>query len=502
LTKDKERFYTTLKIANNLFDKRDFSCIELFENLYEVAKKEGYNEEIVEILTRLSFMIAMKNDFKKLLTINLDLLSWAEQENNHPRIVYACVTLGSGYWKKRNFKKALFYLQKGEKIIEEYGDEKNDLAIFINLGLVYHDLKQIGKSLEYYGKAMTIAENKNNKYAIMKISLNIQSYYYESRNYLQMKEECLKTIALAEELNSGVHFFMAKNNLGAALLGLEKYEEGSKVFQEIVDSDLFDPIFPSSKVNALMNLGKSYTHTNKFDLGKKYLFEALKIAKKNSLDKEIILCKLNISDNLYIQKDYLTSEKILLKAIKIIEKNNFEELKTKAYARLAETYDRLENYKKSARLWEKSYDASVLQSQKQFSDKVAELQFQYEYENEKREKEILEAKNKELQKINDELIAAQSTIKNLERKETVAAMAITASHEINQPLMTIKANAEMIQIYHQNLDEKTMEKIKNIDEGIQKISKILNKFLSESKIEIDSYLENIPVLTFKKEDLD
>ena len=37
-------------------------------------------------------------------------------------------------------------------------------------------------------------------------------------------------------------------------------------------------------------------------------------------------------------------------------------------------------------------------------------------------------------------------------------MAITASHEINQPLMTIKANAEMIQIYHQNLDEKTMDK--------------------------------------------
>ncbi len=501
MSKKKESFDKNLEIAKKLFDQKDFKSIELFESLYETAKQENYTDEIVEILVRLSFMISMKKDLEKSLPVNLDLLSWAEKENNHSRIVYACVILSTYYWKKRNPGEALFYLQKGEKIVLKYGDEKNDLNLYSNFGLIYHDLNQVSKSLEYYKKALKIAEKKNNKFAIMHISLNIQSYYYESKNYLKLNELCLKTISLAEELNSKEHFFMAKNNLGVALLGLEKYEEAVKVFYEIVSSDFFEPAYQSSKVNSLMNLGKGYTHIKKYDLGKKYLFEALKIAKENSLDKEIIRCKLNISDNSYLQNDYINSERILLKALKVIEKNNFENLKSGIYTRLAETYGKMENFKESAKLWKKSYENSVSQSEKHFSDKVAEIEAQFEYEKEKREKEILDIKNKELQKIINELNSAQSTIRNLERKETVAAMAITTSHEINQPLMTIKANAEMLKIYNQNLDEKSMKNIMKIDEGIQKISNILNKFLSESKTEIDSYLQGGNVLIFEKDNL-
>jgi len=94
---------------------------------------------------------------------------------------------------------------------------------------------------------------------------------------------------------------------------------------------------------------------------------------------------------------------------------------------------------------------------------------------------------------------AQSKIFYLEKKNAALAMAITANHEINQPLMILQGNLEMLQM---SLEKKKALKkeiayINNMEKSINRIKNILSKFLNNHKIDFGEYAVSSEMVVFK-----
>ena len=97
-----------------------------------------------------------------------------------------------------------------------------------------------------------------------------------------------------------------------------------------------------------------------------------------------------------------------------------------------------------------------------------------------------------------QLREAQEEILSLERKSSVLAMAVTANHEINQPLMIIKGNLEMLQLTSspENISDKNKKYIARVEEAVDRIKTILDKFKHSGSFQFDEYGGNTKMVMF------
>ncbi len=93
---------------------------------------------------------------------------------------------------------------------------------------------------------------------------------------------------------------------------------------------------------------------------------------------------------------------------------------------------------------------------------------------------------------------AQNEIIGLERKNTVLAMAVTANHEINQPLMILEANIEMLfmSLPEELKNEKINRYIKRASESVERIVNILEHFKKNEIVEFEDYGGDTNMVSF------
>ncbi len=86
----------------------------------------------------------------------------------------------------------------------------------------------------------------------------------------------------------------------------------------------------------------------------------------------------------------------------------------------------------------------------------------------------------------------------LERKSSALAMAVTANHELNQPLMILRGSVEMLEMTTptEQLNEKQTQYFRNINKSIQRIQKILEQFKQIESVEYDEYTDNEYMVKF------
>ena len=86
----------------------------------------------------------------------------------------------------------------------------------------------------------------------------------------------------------------------------------------------------------------------------------------------------------------------------------------------------------------------------------------------------------------------------LERDKTVLAMAVTANHEINQPLTVLSGNLFLLKesLSSKMLSEKEIEYMDRMERAIAKIKFILEKFRQPHSIKIQDYIENTKMVVF------
>ncbi len=97
------------------------------------------------------------------------------------------------------------------------------------------------------------------------------------------------------------------------------------------------------------------------------------------------------------------------------------------------------------------------------------------------------------QKKNEELL------QEMEKKNSALAMAVTANHELNQPLTVLQGNLEMLYFTIPIPDGKQKRYKKRITEAIEKMSEILSKYRSSTEFIYEKYAQHTDMVVFKSE---
>ncbi len=88
----------------------------------------------------------------------------------------------------------------------------------------------------------------------------------------------------------------------------------------------------------------------------------------------------------------------------------------------------------------------------------------------------------------------------MEKKNTALAMAVTANHEMNQPLMIVKGNLELFRLHlEQNCredDKKTEHYLKKIEAATQRMVGILDRFKLATSMTFKDYTDFEQMLVF------
>ncbi|MCP4149247.1 MAG: response regulator [bacterium] len=93
---------------------------------------------------------------------------------------------------------------------------------------------------------------------------------------------------------------------------------------------------------------------------------------------------------------------------------------------------------------------------------------------------------------------AEKEIRELEQKNTVMAMAVTANHEINQPLTVMQGNFELYRstLNTEELTDKQKKYFKKIADSIEKISCILKKYIHFKSARLKEYTDDTELIAF------
>jgi len=79
-----------------------------------------------------------------------------------------------------------------------------------------------------------------------------------------------------------------------------------------------------------------------------------------------------------------------------------------------------------------------------------------------------------------------------ERLEAVRQTAITVNHEINNPLMTILATAQVLLRYGKKLDTRMRERLGTIVEEVKRIAVVTQRLQTLDELKTDEYIPNGP----------
>ncbi|MDD4157060.1 MAG: response regulator [Candidatus Cloacimonetes bacterium] len=98
----------------------------------------------------------------------------------------------------------------------------------------------------------------------------------------------------------------------------------------------------------------------------------------------------------------------------------------------------------------------------------------------------------DIKKAYKDLELSQEKIIKLEQKNTAFAMAVTANHEINQPLAIINNCVELLKLKVTN--DKLLSYYIKIENAVERINNILNKFKNLSEVSFKKYLDDVDML--------
>ncbi|MEA1971829.1 MAG: response regulator [Candidatus Cloacimonadota bacterium] len=115
-----------------------------------------------------------------------------------------------------------------------------------------------------------------------------------------------------------------------------------------------------------------------------------------------------------------------------------------------------------------------------------------------RKSEELNNSIKKLNKVNFDIIEKQKAMIQLEKQNSVLAMAVTANHEINQPLTIIQMNLDII-LMKTDLTSSEEKRLSKIQDATNRIGDILKKYRDNKDFFVEDYLKKDDMISFDEE---
>lgn len=111
----------------------------------------------------------------------------------------------------------------------------------------------------------------------------------------------------------------------------------------------------------------------------------------------------------------------------------------------------------------------------------------------------LESNIIKLHQANEEIVLKQKQLIESEKKNSVLAMAVTANHELNQPLAVLQLSFEMLMADIEEIDLNKSQKnyVQKIENSIDRINKLLKKYRESDNFNFTKYTNEADMVHFE-----
>jgi signal transduction histidine kinase len=244
------------------------------------SKKIKYTLGEAESYSNLSLVSFFSGKFEDNFKYSLRAIELYEQLGATEKLAREYGEMGFRM-KKRNLKKALYYMQKGMKISEKHNYKKPLLSIYNNYGTLKQQQKQLDSALYFFRKCLRIKQSINDSVGIPYSLNNIGEIYVERRQFKEAKELFDQALQIRIALND--QYGIADNlaYLGDLNHAQKNYADAIKKYNQSLEMSLKYGFNNLLRHNYKM-ISECYEFSNHSD-------EALKAYKKHIFYKDSII---------------------------------------------------------------------------------------------------------------------------------------------------------------------------------------------------------------------
>ena len=209
---------------------------ELEEKLLNAYKNGAPDKRVIELIEELQYLdkdnVTLLNILCDIYTVDEDYnqaFAFAkralEVDNDNAIALY---NMGMIYYGKKNYEKAIEYLNKSIK--DEIKEEVCNI-----LGDCYYEINELDKALEFYDKALS--KKSDDEFYIADIEFKVGNIFFDKEEY----ENALKHFEIAHELD--VEEPVTINNIGLCYEMLNDFNKALSYYEKAHKIDLEDEMF-------------------------------------------------------------------------------------------------------------------------------------------------------------------------------------------------------------------------------------------------------------------
>jgi len=500
---------------------------------YNLYNRSRYNEAILEAQTALQ--LSEKNSYPDVeasahntlglvyrfmgdLDVALDHFQkaddlWGEKGDVAQRVT-ALGNIGTIQAMRGNYEEGLASFTQILRLQQSTGKYWQVANTYNNIGIIYEKMGQIDDALKYYQQAYAAIDPAREKRLAVMVLNNLANIYNKKQEYAKALETHERNLALLEHLDDPQSLSTTYSNIGVVYDSMRNYAKAveyklrSVQIKERIDDK-------SGLAHSLMSLAATYSFMGRNYDAVPLLDRAIDIARER--DERFLLIQLheqmadiqeqlgNYKEAYFHYKEYAT-----------LSDSVFSEESSRSVAEIQAKYDTEKKQREIDQLRRDSRHQNTVRAllilviltlavlslmlwNRNNTRRKANIQLSDQKEFIELQKNELQDALKELQNSYEELRAAQQEIIALEQKNSALAMAVTANHEINQPLMVISGNIDLLEMATGDPTKRELY-IQRIRTAITGIQNILRKMHSLREVQFQKYSDATSMLNIDEEE--
>lgn len=478
----------------------------------------GLTDLLIRYLIFKSAYLSLNNRQEEAQVVVEDAIALSKKYKSQRLLASSINRAGSNKWNFGLYDEALEYFLDSYKIFKDLELTEDTCLLLKNIGTTYlrkddshlaykylYDAYQMSIKYEFkYLEGVTLSwlgilENDlgnyeksiENEIESNKILLDLKKYKEYSTNlnsigltYIRLKnyEKALDFLLEAEEYAEQYHnmYLLAdiRHNQGLVFKGKGDLENAAIFYKKSISlrAKYGDP---NKLSKSFQNLGNVYAIKKEYKRALRYYRKSLLIRKKAHLIKQTATNYISIA-NLYLAiEEYKRALYFGKKSLNIAVDYNDSRLLSAVYEFYADYYEKRNNFKRAVEFFNlktAENDKMVNEDSKQ---NIMNMEKKYE----------IDLLQKQIQEENEQ-----------EQINASVAMAVTANHQINQPLMLLQGNIDLLKVLFSKKPalKSNVEHLNKIEFYIDEIDMVLKKFRENSGISMNTIPENLPVIKNKK----
>jgi tetratricopeptide (TPR) repeat protein len=470
--------------------------------------------KIDEFLTELR--VAVRNNRQKNLEPIRRLHTWGVRFRRKDWEALALHLMGDMHRNRSQHDKALDAYARSRSILEQTGDRDKLAAVWNSTGTAYWYMGDLDRALEAYVNASQLLDGGSDQIVLGDVVNNMGIIHGVRREFESALEHFHRSLKIRRTSGDETGVSDSLLNLGSALEdrgdfdnALEQYQEAISVIEWIDD--------PRRMIYALTSMGNLLRRIERLDEATDCLTRALEMARTENDRYGVACALLHLARTLRASDDQPTAKARLIECRQLARRIKAADLERDACLELAGIFESERRYKSALNMHKRLTELLLSLSDATARKRVTELQARFNNEQKVRETSFLREKNRELgdkqQEIerqraaltevnqnlqikNRELEAsvealqkAQDELLHYERMQSILALAVTANHEMNQPLMILSGNLDLLAYSFESAPASLQQErcLNRMRDSLARIRDILGKMSTLDLVEFGEY---------------